>query len=392
MVLDLGAIVKFGRGIGGAAAIMGMGCIAAAGWPAATANAAPAGCSYYQHSVNVEYFDSCPSQQISHLMMATSANQLVSGVHDAVKNQLGPDANGGMGGPLGFAPTAAERRYPEGSWLSYVQEGRAADFSAVPVQRMWNVWIDANVSHTDRDDPIFGHDGYLATSSIGIDRRFGDRLALGVFANVEGSDYSLSFSDGSLESFGGGVGVYGGFSITPRLILDALAMWKAFDNDIDGFGGSSASYDSDRWVLAANLTGYYDFGAWRVSPQAGVIWSREDQDGYTLEPIGIPVSDDEKSHLVLKAGSQLEYTYFGADGRSFSPFASAFVEWNDFDYSPDGPALLRDDLDGFDLRLGLGFNARIAENVLLTVKSDFTGFLRDDYFVATGGGQLSVQF
>ena len=38
--------------------------------------------------------------------------------------------------------------------------------------------------------------------------------------------------------------------------------WKHFDNDITG----PASFDSDRWQAAANLTGYWYRDAWRYSP------------------------------------------------------------------------------------------------------------------------------
>jgi hypothetical protein len=46
------------------------------------------------------------------------------------------------------------------------------------------------------------------------------------------------------------------------------------DNDISitdqAAGRRSGSFDTDRWLASANLTGNYYYNAWRFSPQIGI--------------------------------------------------------------------------------------------------------------------------
>jgi outer membrane autotransporter protein len=310
--------------------------------------------------------------------MIDSTHQIAGGVSDAVNNQLAPDA-----------PS------PDALVLQYAAEGLvepAADaFTALDGEYastnqaalLWNVWSDATVAFADRNIPIAGYDGALATVSLGLDRKIGDRSVLGVLLNFEASDFDTAGS-GTYDNTGYGIGVYGGTALSDHWVADAMVVWKHFDNDLTGPAGPDG-FDSERWQAAANITGYWYRDAWRYSPVAGIAWSHEDQDASTFNPAQTLTTG------LASAGLEVGYTTVLDDMRSLEPWVGLTAEWTFHDsgatvFGPDP------DLDELDLRLAGGLNAVLAENFSLSLRADIAGLVRSNFLIATIGAQAALQF
>jgi outer membrane autotransporter protein len=313
--------------------------------------------------------------------IVTSAHQIASGVQRAVEQRL-IEPRGFSAGPAALNFAADEVSAAPAA----IREGRSADVAPL----LWNVWGDANLSWIDRDHPLFGNDGHLVTSSLGLDRRFGDRAVLGVIVNGELSDINTTFNSGSLDTSGAGLGAYGGYALTQRVVVDALVLWKDFDNDVRSLA-SSGSYRSERWIAAANITGYLDLAALRVAPSAGILHSREEQDAYT-DTSGAFAAGADIETTVLSFGSKAEYAVDMGAGRIVTPWIGAAAEW---EVAASAGALVggaRDDREDVDLRLSSGLNAQLSHRISMSVKADVAGLTRSDDTVVTAGGQLAIRF
>jgi outer membrane autotransporter protein len=283
---------------------------------------------------------------------------------------------------------AAEGFLADGNWVVFAaDEGAAEQAAATP---LWNVWVDANLTGSERDDPFVGNDGSVTSVSGGIDRRIGDRAVLGALINYEMADFDTRPSDGTLETEGGGVGAYGGIALTDTIVLDGLVLWKALDNDVaDPFG--RGSYDSTRWLAATNITGYFFVDRWRLSPTAGLSWSEERQDAY-VDSRGLPSPSKVAEKTTLSAGLQMGYTFDLGDGASLEPWLGVTASW-DVDTSRRPPPTFPDrELDEFDVTVVGGLKAKLTDRASLALKASIGGLARSDYDVVSGSAQLSFKF
>jgi outer membrane autotransporter protein len=349
-------------------------CLAAAmaaGFPAAAAA---------QKSRSVARFYVTPQAMID------STRQIAEGVSNAVNGSLAPGPPSAPNGQIlpyageGAADPAADAYTALGGASGVTGEFASTNQAAL----LWNVWSDATVAFADRNSPVAGYDGILATISLGLDRQVGDSSVLGVLLNFETSDFDTSFGPGTFDNTGYGIGVYGGTAVTDHWVADAMVVWKHFDNDLTE-PGISDSFDSERWQAAANLTGYWYRDAWRYSPAVGIAWSYEDQDASAFNPAQTVTT------ALASAGLEIGYTTVLDDMRSLEPWASLTAEWTFHDSGATvvGPD---PDLSEIDLRLAGGLNATLAENFSLSLHADIAGLVRSNFLIATIGAQAALQF
>ncbi len=319
--------------------------------------------------------------------MIDSTRQISDGVTKAVNGQLAPDPPSANGQVLQYAgkgivdPAADAFTALEGA-LQVTGEFASTNEAAF----LWNLWSDAAFAFADRNNPISGYDGILATLSLGLDRKVGDRSVFGVLLNFEISQFDTTAGPGTFDSTGYGIGVYGGTALSDHWVADAMVIWKHFDNDLTQLFFAPASFDSERWQSAANVTGYWYRDAWRYSPAFGIAWSHEDQDASSLNPAQTVAT------AMASAGLEVGYTTVLDDMRSLEPWASLTVEWTFHDSAATLPGLPDPDLNEIDLRLAGGLNAMLADNFSLSLRADIAGLVRTNFLIATVGGQAALQF
>jgi outer membrane autotransporter protein len=107
------------------------------------------------------------------------------------------------------------------------------------------------------------------------------------------------------------------------------------DNDISitdqAAGRRSGSFDTDRWLASANLTGNYYYNAWRFSPQIGIDYGNETFDTYRNSLSQI-VRGSDASIGRLRGGGEIGYRMITSNGIIVEPTVSLEGLWN-FDQS-----------------------------------------------------------
>ena len=300
---------------------------------------------------------------------------------------IGPELPAGSAGIGEDAPAAAMYDGSPGLFGGPDTPGPVA--SATAQAPAWSVWVGPNVTWSDQDDPVAGNKGHMVTTHVGLDRRLGQRGVFGIMAGFEFSDFDTATLDGRLETQGAGVGIYGGYSLTDRIVFDALALYTWLDNDYSD-RARSASYDSGRLQLSANLTGYLTKGRFGIRPKLGVSYSLDNQEAYR-DTLGFRSPESDTETVSATGGMQVGYTFFLDETRTIEPYigAAAIVEDSSTDPSP---AAGGDELGDFDVRLSAGFSAWLAERLSISLNADVSGLARGGYQAMTVGGQLSLRF
>jgi hypothetical protein len=320
-------------------------------------------------------------------IMRQSAWLIATTVRDVVGLRLaGPPPSNPSPMLLGIAGTPSGAG--DGNWLAF--NGESATHEPVPPQRpLWNAWANPSVTWSKHGDPLVGNQGHLINLALGVDHRLVERGVFGVLFNHERADYDTPPTQGTLKTAGSGVGAYGGYALTDSLVIDGLVMWKSLRNDVaDPF--SHGSYDSRRWMAASNLTGYHYVDQWRLSPTAGILWSRERQDAF-VSSLGAFSPQLVTRSLTLSAGGQVGYGFDLEGGARLEPWLGLTASW-DVSRSQRPPGLPGRELERFDLTVSPGVNLRLTDRAALTLKADFAGLARSNYRQTTAGGQLSVEF
>ena len=76
-----------------------------------------------------------------------------------------------------------------------------------------------------------------------------------------------------------GIGVYSGTALTDILVADVSWLFNWSDNFVAD-ASDTANYDSTGWTAAANLTAYFYYGNWRISPAVGINYSENNDEAY----------------------------------------------------------------------------------------------------------------
>lgn len=321
-------------------------------------------------------------------MQSHAAWQLSREVRDHVGWVLAgsrlPSSRARLGGDEPFAEMT-----DTGPGLSAAPAASGPVASATAQTPAWSVWVGPNVTWSDQDDPVVGNKGHMVTTHVGLDRRVGQRGVLGVMAGFEFSDFDTATLGGRMETEGAGVGIYGGYSVTDRIVFDALALYTWIDNDYSD-RVRSTSYDSGRLQLSANLTGYLTEGPFSIRPTLGVSYSLDNQDAYT-DTLGFRSPETDTETFSASAGAQVGYPLFLDETWTIEPYLGATLITEDSSTDPS-PAGGDDELGTFDVRVAVGLTAQIAEQLSLSLATDVSGLARSDYEAYSLGGQLSLQF
>jgi outer membrane autotransporter protein len=125
-------------------------------------------------------------------------------------------------------------------------------------------------------------------------------------------------------------GPYIGVKLAPNLLFDARVAWGTSQNDItltDAAGTRTGSFDTTRWLATASLTGNYNRGPWRWSPQASLAYGNEQNDAFT-NSLGQTVSGSNVSIGRFTLGSEVGYRIVLKDGSLLEPHIGLTGIWN----------------------------------------------------------------
>lgn len=196
-----------------------------------------------------------------------------------------------------------------------------------------DIWVEGHISRYNDDIGGINREGDFRILYVGADYVLAPGILVGALVQVDDTKEDIDDPDrtGQIEGTGWLVGPYVGVKLLDSLFFDARAAWGQSDNDIwldDAAAGFRiGSFETERWLATATLTGVHHYGPWRFSPQLGLAYGHESYDTY-LNSLGQTVSGGDANIGRLTGGAEVAYRLQTWDGTIVEPMLGITGIWN----------------------------------------------------------------
>lgn len=258
----------------------------------------------------------------------------------------------------------------------------------------FDLWIEGHVSRYSDGTGGIGRDGTFRLLYVGADYAIAPGVLIGALVQVDDTREDLDDPTlaGEVEGTGWMAGPYVGIRLLDNLFLDARAAWGRSSNDIwlddPAAGYRTGSFDTDRWLASANLTGNYDYGPWRLSPQLGIAYGAESYDTY-FNSLGQAVEGSRARIGRLTGGAEVGYRIPLDSGAVLEPHIGLTGIWNfDTDDLVVGGVLVESQESRARVEGGLLYRAPTGLAMRAAVSYDGIG--ADDFEAVSGQMWINV--
>ncbi|WP_339334737.1 Ig-like domain-containing protein, partial [uncultured Maricaulis sp.] len=217
-----------------------------------------------------------------------------------------------------------------------------------------DVWAQASISSVTDNRAGLSANSDFAIYHIGTDVMVSDRLMVGVLVQYDQTEMTTGEWNSVVEGDGWMAGPYMVASLSDTTFFDLRAAWGRSDNTVNPIGTYTDEFETDRWMLEANLAGDILMGQWRVTPGVGLAYFNEEQAAYR-DSLGIDIPSQSITIGRITAGPEIAYRFENADGSYFEPYLqiNALFDYDDADVFNAGGQLQTLGHMRADARLGL---------------------------------------
>lgn len=193
----------------------------------------------------------------------------------------------------------------------------------------FDIWTEGHFQRWDSRKGAGDRSGDFAVAYLGADYAVTPMLVIGALIEFDWmTDHSASLNT-DLNGAGWMAGPYAAIKLSDNLFFDARVAAGQSSNSISPFGTYTDTFDTDRWLAKAGLTGNWQMGAFRLSPSASLIYAGETQGAYT-DSLGFAIPEQTSRLGRLSFGPEIAYAFQAGDGLTVEPYASLTGMW-DFD-------------------------------------------------------------
>jgi len=194
-------------------------------------------------------------------------------------------------------------------------------------------WVEGHISRYQDGTGGINRDGDFRILYVGADYMLTPRILIGALAQIDDTREDLDDPTlkGEVEGTGWMAGPYIGIRLSDNLYFDARAAWGQSDNDLKLWdpetGSRHGSFETDRWLASASLTGSFNWGPWRFSPQASLAYGNEESDAYTTS-LGQLVPGVDITIGRISTTSEIGYLMRLDNGVTIEPHVGITGIWN----------------------------------------------------------------
>ena len=246
-----------------------------------------------------------------------------------------------------------------------------------------DIWTEAHFTAFEDDIGNGNADGDFDILYVGADIPLTTNLLVGILGQFDWAKEHTKLDGSSAEGKGWMVGPYLSARIDEHLFFDWRAAWGQSDNEVSPFGTYTDSFDTDRWLTTARLTGNWTSGNWRLTPSAAFKYGEEEQQAYT-DTNGIRITGQTASLGRVEFGPEFGYRWGLADGTLIEPQMALYGVWN---FDNGGSVLVGDTFvtpDDFTARLEGGVLVQLPKGMSFRGAASYDGLGSDEYEAVTG--------
>ena len=299
--------------------------------------------------------------------------------------------------PGGFAANVDGGRYTMSmsTSLSGVRNAAQAKEATAPgvpgheseAEGRLDIWLSAEMSGVSDNRAGDNAESDFGVAQLGADWAVSDDMLVGAMLQYDWMDETAreifleagAVSGAEVSGQGWMAGPYMVWRFADGLIFDGSALYGNSSNTVNPLGLYEDDFDTDRWMLRANLTGEYGRGPWMLRPQATLTHFEETQSSYT-DSLGIDIPEQTIALGRFAAGPEVIWRHAWAGGRQLELSTSLRAVW---DYRP---AELLSDAGlltggGSDLRADgrVGIATQFANGAQMGLEISLSGIGKDDF-------------
>ena len=258
--------------------------------------------------------------------------------------------------------------------------GADAGNSTATSGQNFDFWVEGNITHFRGDETRAKGDVTLLY--VGADYLVTPGLLIGALIQFDRMDETSKAFGSEVSGHGWMAGPYMSARLTPNLFFDARAAWGKSDNQTSPFGTYTDNFDTTRWLAKADMTGNWEFGAWRFTPSAGLSYYEDEQDSY-VDSNGITIASETVSLGRFTFGPEFGYRFQTADGSTIEPFVGLQGIW---DFDRDAAVVNGIETGGDEVRAkgSLGLSVISPWGYTIRGVASYDGIGSDDYEAISG--------
>ena len=248
-----------------------------------------------------------------------------------------------------------------------------------------DVWVEGHYQRWEDDLGGGDRSGNFGVLYVGADYLVNPWILVGALVQFDWMDDESKILNTDVSGNGWMAGPYMSLKLSEHILFDARGAWGQSNNDVSSLGTYSDSFDTDRWLAKANVTGNWFIERWRVSPSVGVIYVEETQASY-VDSLGSAVDSQSVRIGRLMFGPEFGYAIQRPDGTIVEPHVAFTGMW-DFDKdSSTTVGGLTTSIDDFRVKVEGGLMVRATNGMSGRAALSYDGIGSDD--LTAWGGQL----
>ena len=250
-----------------------------------------------------------------------------------------------------------------------------------------DLWVEAHYNNFWSERGRLNNGGNFGVVYAGLDFLATRSVLVGVLAQGDWIGERSITQRTRSEGAGYFVGPYMAARLTRHLMFDARVAWGKSENLINPFGFYEDSFTTTRWLARANLTGNWQFGAFRVSPSGSIIYISEHQHAY-VDKLNVLINSQTVALGRFTFGPEIGYRFVTDSGAVFEPQVALKASW---DFAKPAAAFVGGYLvtqDDFRLAAQLGLLARFPSGQSWRVAATYDGIGSSN--LQSVGGQIWV--
>lgn len=244
-----------------------------------------------------------------------------------------------------------------------------------------DIWAEAQSSfYADPRDS--GRRGASTIGFLGVDYVLNPAFLIGALVQV---DVTSETQGGKTATGGSGwmAGPYLATRLTRNLMFDARAAWGKSTNKLVYLERDDDTFATERSLYMARLSGNWNHGPWRFSPEASVSYFKETQNAFNTSD-GVALSAQTLEYGRVTFGPEIGYTIKLSNNMRAEPSLGIKGLWNIKDGERKGTAM--------DLRIEWGMRLETPTGISLRANGSYQGFGEGTVRAINGQIQVGVPF
>jgi len=261
-----------------------------------------------------------------------------------------------------------------------------------PEPSKWDLWASAEYTRYEDERADSGVDGKFFAAQFGADYLLKPNLIVGAMVQYDWMSEldkepvaGLGTQVGA-DARGDGVmaGPYIVWQPKEQLTIDVVGLWGGSENTVNPLGYYSDQFETNRFLVRANVTGEFASGPWRLRPQMSLSHYQDKQHDY-VDSLGINIPSQTVTIGRLRAGPEMVWTHQTEGGSQIEIGGSIRGVWN---YNGAGlmdqSGLISSGSDPIRADGDLSIGTRLANGIKLRATVGFDGIGQGDFSARTG--------